>query len=114
MNFEELLEYKKDLKDLLKKYRTLADDMEVVKKVLTVSPDERPPFSFRIDGLGISTCGIKVKKIACKALKGKGVNSGLRLIYTHFEKEGKIIFIELYHKNDNENEDRQRITDNFK
>ena len=40
-------------------------------------PDQRPPFSYRINNLGIETCIIKVKKIACKALKGKGVNSGL-------------------------------------
>jgi hypothetical protein len=114
MTFEELTEFKKDLKTLLKKYRTLNDDLDVVKKVLDILPDERPPFSFRIDNLGLKTCIIKVKKIACKALKGRGVNSGLRLVYAHFQKEEKIIFIELYHKNDKENEDRQRIIDNFK
>lgn len=114
MTFDELTEYKKDLKNLLKKYRTLNDDLEVVKRVLEVSPDERPPFSFRIDNLDLETCVIKVKKIACKALKGRGVNSGLRLIYAHFPDEKKITFIELYHKNDKENEDKKRITDNFK
>jgi hypothetical protein len=114
MNFEELAEYKKDIKDLSKRYRTLADDMEVVKKVLTVSPDERPPFSFRIDNLGIATCVIKIKKIACKALKGRGVNSGLRLVYALFREEPKIVFIELFHKNDKANEDKQRILNNFK
>jgi hypothetical protein len=114
MNFEELPEYKKDLKDLLKKYRTLTEDMEVVKKVLTVSPDERPPFSFRIDNLGIETCVIIVKKIACKALKGRGVNSGMRLIYALFKIETKIVFIELYHKSEKESEDRQRIINHFK
>lgn len=114
MTFDELTEFKKDLKSLLKKYRTLNDDLDIVKKVLEVMPEERPPFSFRIDNLGLKTCIIKVKKIACKALKGRGVNSGLRLIYAHFQEEQKITFIELYHKNDKENEDRQRIIDNFK
>lgn len=114
MTFDELAEFQKDLKGLLKKYRTLNDDLEIVRQVLEVFPDERPPFSFRIDNLGLETCIIKVKKIACKALKGRGVNSGLRLIYAHFEKEQKITFIELYHKNDKENEDRQRIINNFK
>jgi mRNA-degrading endonuclease YafQ of YafQ-DinJ toxin-antitoxin module len=113
MNFDELAEFKKDLKNLLKKYRTLHDDLSVVKKVLQVTPDERPPFSFRIDNLGLETCIIKVKKIACKALKGKGVNSGLRLIYAYFPDEQKIVFVELYHKNDKENEDRKRIKDHF-
>jgi len=114
MIFEELPEFKRDLKSLLKKYRTLNDDLSVVKQVFEVNPDERPPFSFRIDNLGIETCIIKVRKIACKALKGKGVNSGLRLIYAYFPDQEKIIFIELYHKNNKENEDRKRITDNFK
>jgi len=113
MIFDELAEFKKDLKNLLKKYRTLNDDLDVVKQVLEVVPDERPPFSFRIDNLRLETCIIKVKKIACKALKGKGVNSGLRLIYAHFPDEQKITFIELYHKNDKENEDRGRILKNF-
>ena len=49
MIFEELDEFNKDVKRLIKKYRTLHDDLEVVRKVLTVIPDERPPFSFRID-----------------------------------------------------------------
>jgi mRNA-degrading endonuclease YafQ of YafQ-DinJ toxin-antitoxin module len=114
MTFDELTEFKKDLKSLLKKYRTLNDDLYIVKKVLEVMPDERPPFSFRIDNLGLKTCIIKVKKIACKALKGRGVNSGLRLIYANFQEKQRITFIELYHKNDKENEDRQRIIDNFK
>ncbi|ADQ81132.1 hypothetical protein Palpr_3004 [Paludibacter propionicigenes WB4] len=113
MIFEELSEFKKDLKSLLKKYRTLNDDLAIVKRVLTVTPDERPPFSFRIDNLGTSTCIIKVKKIACKSMKGRGVNSGLRLIYAHYPQESKIVLVELYHKNDKENEDRDRIMLHF-
>jgi mRNA-degrading endonuclease YafQ of YafQ-DinJ toxin-antitoxin module len=113
MNFDELNEFQKDLKLLLKKYRTLQDDLNIVKKVLSISPDERPPFSFRIDQLGIKTCVIKVRKIACKSLKGKGVNSGLRLVYAYFPDEQKITFVELYHKNDKDSEDRNRILVNF-
>lgn len=114
MTFEELTAFKKDLKKLLKKYRTLNDDLFEVKAILKKKSEARPPFSFQIDNLGLETCVIKVKKIACRALKGKGVNSGLRLIYAHFEEEAKIIFIEIYHKNDKEHEDRERILDNFK
>lgn len=114
MNFDELLEFRKDLKILLKRYRSLQDDLDIVRRVIEVSPDERPPFSFRIDNLGLETCVVKMKKIACKSLKGRGVNSGLRLIYAHFPVEQKIVFIELYHKNDKENEDKKRILDNFK
>jgi len=113
IEFDELSEFKKDLKRLLKKYRTLEEDLAVVKLDLNDEPGESPPFSFRIEHLGISSCIIKVKKIACKALKGRGVNSGLRLIYAYFPEERKITFIELYHKNDKTMEDRDRIVAHF-
>ena len=64
MTFEELTEFKRDLKKLLKKYRTLNDDLFEVKTILKKKPEVRPPFSFRIDNLGLETCVIKVKKIA--------------------------------------------------
>lgn len=114
IEFDELKEFERDLKLLLKRYRTLNQDLEVVKLDLNDEPGESPPFSYRIDHLGLETCIIKVKKIACKALKGRGVNSGLRLVYAYFPEENKITFIELYHKNSKENEDRRRITLNFK
>ncbi len=114
MIFEELNEFKKDIKRISKKHRSISEDIDVVKKVLIVNPNERPPFSYRMDGLGIESCIIKVKKIASKSFKGKGVNSGFRIIYAHFEKEQKIVFIEVYHKSDKEIEDKKRILDNFK
>lgn len=135
MTIDRLDEFHKDVKSLLKKYRTLNNDLEVVSKVLEVTPDSNtgrgsetatcpvkvsevapnsnPPFSFRISDLGITTCVIKVKKIASRSFKGKGVNSGLRLIYAYFEKEEKIILIEIYHKNDKLIEDRERILRHF-
>jgi mRNA-degrading endonuclease RelE of RelBE toxin-antitoxin system len=113
MKVEELDEYKRDLKKLSKKYKTLVDDMEVVKKVLWVDPSARSPFSFRIDNLGLETCVIKVKKIASRSFKGKGVKSGFRLIYAHFENENRIVLIELYHKSNKEIEDKERIMRNF-
>ncbi len=114
ITFEELKEFDSDLKKLLKKYRSLNDDLNIIRKVLDDEPGENPPFSFRIPGLKILTCIIRIKKIACKSLKGRGVNSGLRLIYAYFEKEQRIVFAELYHKSDKENEDRERLIRNFK
>jgi len=113
INFEELPEYQKDLKRLLKKYRTLNRDLEDVRKGLNVYPEAFPPYSFRIEGLGITTCVINVKKIPSDSFKRKGINSGFRLIYAYFGKEKQIVFIELYHKNEKENEDRERIVRNF-
>lgn len=114
IQFEALPEFDKDLKNLKKRFHTLDGDLEVVKLDLDDEPGEQPPFSFQVRGLGIETCIIKVKKIACRALKGKGVNSGLRLVYAWFEKEQRIVFIELYYKGDKEVEDRERIMKNFK
>ena len=114
MKIEALTDYDKDVKRLLKKYRTLEEDIDFVKKVLCVRPNARPPYSFQIEGLGITTCVIKVKKIASDSFKGRGVNSGFRLVYAYFEREERIVFVELYHKNEKENEDRERILKNFR
>jgi mRNA-degrading endonuclease RelE of RelBE toxin-antitoxin system len=114
MRFKSLSEFEKDLKHLLKKYRSLNSDLEDIKIILRAKPDEQPPYSFRIDNLGITTCVIKIKKIASDNFKGRGINSGFRLVYAWFKEEQKIIFIELYHKSDKGNEDRQRILENFK
>ncbi len=114
MEFTTLPEYDKDLKRLLKKFHSLITDMEDVKKVLSVRPNAQAPFSYRIDGLGIESCVIKVKKMASDSFKGKGSDSGFRLIYAYFQETEKIVFVELYHKNEKEMEDRERIKSNFK
>jgi mRNA-degrading endonuclease RelE of RelBE toxin-antitoxin system len=113
ISFDELPEYQKDLKRLSKKYRTLIKDLDDVKKDLDDEPGASPPFSFRIENLGITTCVVKIKKIASDSFRGRGVNSGFRLVYAYFEREKRIVFIELYHKNEKENEDRDRILQNF-
>jgi hypothetical protein len=51
MTFDELPEFEKDLKSLLKKYRTLNDDLDVVKKVLELKPDERLKYSPSLDNI---------------------------------------------------------------
>ncbi|MBK9257247.1 MAG: hypothetical protein IPM42_17375 [Saprospiraceae bacterium] len=114
MQVDFLPEYHKDFKKLTKRYRTLGGDIADVIKILKIRPNAQPPFSYEIAGLSIISCIIKVKKIASDSFKGRGVNSGFRLVYAYFPDVHKIIFIELYHKNNKENEDRKRITDNFK
>ncbi|MDD5750364.1 MAG: hypothetical protein PHU56_01805 [Candidatus Pacebacteria bacterium] len=58
----------------------------------------------------------KIKKFACRALKGRGSKSGIRIIYAfHCESESyKVDFIEIYFKGEKENEDRDRIKEYFK
>ena len=115
MQFEELPEFQQDLKRLLKKYRTLKGDLEVLKKVLAVVEHPQPPLSYRIPGLGFETPPIiKVKKFASRSMKGKGSNTGFRLIYAHHQQSSLIQFIEIYFKADQENEDRERIIRYFR
>ncbi len=114
IKFYTLSEFDKDVKFLTKKFKSIPDDLEIVKAVLIIKPNARSPFSFEINNLGITTCIIKVKKIAAKSLKGRGNNSGLRLVYAYFPDEAKIVFIELYHKSEQEMEDRERIWKYFK
>lgn len=119
MEFDSLPEYIRDVKRLKKRYRSLEEDLNVVQRILCAKPDPFSPVSFEISGLAIQTCVIKVKRIACKALKGKGSNSGLRLVYAYSPSTdkglpSKIVFIELYFKGDKENENRGRILANFK
>jgi mRNA-degrading endonuclease RelE of RelBE toxin-antitoxin system len=109
MIYDCLEEFNKDLRRLLKRFRSLDDDLEVLKKYLDISPSATPPVSFLMNNLGLQQEIIKVKKFACKALKGKGANSGIRVIYAFHKEEQKIVFIEIYFKGDQENEDRNRI-----
>lgn len=53
----------------------------------------------------------KVRRFTCASLKGKGGNSGIRVIFV-LELDGndyKITFIEIYFKGDQENENRERL-----
>jgi len=115
MEFDELPEFQRDLKQLLKKYRTLKDDLEVLKKVLAVASHPQPPLSYRIPGLGFENpIIVKLKKFASRSLKGKGSNTGFRLIYAYYQGRKMIQFVEIYLKADQENEDRERIVRHFR
>lgn len=108
-----LPEFEREKKKLIKKFRTLDDDLNTF-----INVQLKLFHKLRIDNnscelienLGITYPKIfKVKKFACKALKGKGVHSGIRIIYSFFPDEDKIEFVEIYYKGDKENEDRDRI-----
>jgi len=109
--FEESPESQKDLKRLSKRFRTLNDDFERVKKfaicLFHSGIDNRA--CFEIPGCVTERySAYKVKKFACRSLKG-GANSGLRLIYIYNKLNHKILFIEIYYKGDQSLETRSRI-----
>jgi len=51
----------------------------------------------------------KIKKFACRALKGRGVQSGIRIIYAYWMESTTVDFLEIYFKADKEDEDKDRI-----
>jgi len=113
-----LPEFEKDKKKLLKRFRTLNDDLNTfinvqLKLFHKLNIDNNS--CEQIENIGITNPNVyKVKKFACKALKGKGVQSGIRIIYSYFYREDKIEFIEMYYKGDKENENRERIIKIYK
>ena len=113
MEFVLLAEFKRDLKKLLKRFRSLDYDIEVLKIYLNEFPEGFKPIIFPISDLGIDYKIFKVKKFHCKSLKGKGGNSGIRIVYSYLESERIIEFIEIYHKSDKKNHNRKRIIDNY-
>jgi len=105
--------FQKDLKRLLKKYRTLKEDLETAKRdAIELYHLKRinNRSVFPIHGFCTETVQIcKITKFACKALKGRGSKSGIRVIYAFHCQGCKVDFIEIYFKGEKENEDRERI-----
>ena len=109
-----LPEFDKDMRKLLRRFKTLEDDLRVfIKNELNlyhkITIDNKGVF--HVPDLKIESPNIyKAKKFACRSLKDKGVQSGIRVIYAYFENQDKIELIEIYYKGDKENEDRERIS----
>jgi mRNA-degrading endonuclease RelE of RelBE toxin-antitoxin system len=112
-NISHVPEFEKDLKKLVRRFASLEEDLQVfMKAAMNIfhkqNIDSRA--IFQISDLGIHSPKIyKGKKFACKALKGKGAQSGIRVIYAYDENKDRVTFIELYYKGDKEDEDRKRI-----
>ncbi|MFA4917726.1 MAG: hypothetical protein WC581_00585 [Thermodesulfovibrionales bacterium] len=106
-------EFEKDLKKLLRRFASLEEDLHIFIKVAMNAFHKQNIDSgavLHISEIGIRSPKIyKAKKFACKALKGKGVQSGIRIIYAYHEEEDRIEFIEIYYKGDKASEDRARI-----
>lgn len=106
-------EFEKDLKKLSKRFRSLPEDLETFIRFQLNAYHNLGIDNggiFHIPGLPFSEPKIfKAKKFACKALKGRGAQSGIRVIYAYFEANNRVEFIEIYFKGDKENENKERI-----
>ena len=106
-------EFVRDFKTLEKRYKTLQEDFQTfVKAQLSI-------FHLHgidnggivpISGLGDTQLPIfKAKKFTSRSMKGKGVRTGIRIIYSYDQRSRRLTFIEIYMKQDKETEDRERI-----
>lgn len=127
INYGETPEFQKDLKKLVKKFRSLEEDLELVKIAVIELCHVGAPNSqgilekrdnkatFLIQGFctqEVLVC--KIKKFACRALKGRGSKSGIRVVYAFHCQSCQVNFIEIYFKGEKENEDRERIREYLK
>ena len=113
-----LPEFERELKKLGKRYKTLEDDLtNFIQSQLNLYHKLKKDNKgiFQITGLKIENPQIfKAKKFACRSLKGKGVQSGIRIIYAYFSEEDRIELVEIYYKGEKQNENRERILKYYK
>lgn len=108
MSFSETDEFSKDLRRLSRKYKSLPDDLLEFKQVVATIPlGSSKHFNVLTKTEQVT---IVKARLFCKYLKG----SSLRIIYAFHTEISKIVFIQVYPKNEQENEDRERIKDYLK
>lgn len=98
--------FEKQIKKLIRKYRSLEEDLFEAKKAAIElfhihnldnnAVELVPKFDHKIVQI------YKIKKFACKALKGKGVKSGIRVIYAFYPEKFEVEFLEIYFKEKND------------
>lgn len=113
MQIQKLPEFEKEFKKLAQKYASLEDDFSIFENVLVTFPKD----NIRIEWLGkdVKWEFYKVKKFRCQSIARQSQNSGIRIVYRYLENEEiiELTYIEIYHKNQKENHDIERIKKNF-
>ena len=117
INYASIPKFDKDFKRLGKRFKTLDKDFELMKKMLLephfIAGVPAPPKALvDIEGFcGKDYKSKKVRRFTCASLKGKGGNSGIRVVFVYekIEDTHKITFVEIYFKGDQPNEDRERL-----
>ena len=113
-----LPEFNRDMKKRLKKHSTLEEDLNIaIKSALYPHHKQKQPYSgiHPVSYLKIGEHNYyKLTEMACRSLHGTGKRSGYRLIYAYYAESDTIELIEIYHKSQKENEDKQRILDHHK
>jgi len=118
IKYKKTSSFEKDLKNLLKKLRTLESDIEIAKinaielfHLKNINNEAVFPIP---DFCSNEVKIYKLKKFACKTLKGRGIKSGIRIIYAFYIETQTVEFIEIYFKSESENENFSRIKEYIK
>ena len=98
-----LPEFTKEFNVLLKKYRSLNEDIKSFEKVIFAMPIGFGK-NFTIIHSNEKLKIIKAR-IMCKSLR----NRDIRIIYAYHNNTFEYIYIEIYFKGDKENEDKERV-----
>lgn len=108
MEFSEIDEFKKEFKRLKKKYISLEDDIGNLKEVLVQFP--KGTGSRHWNKLKeLQECFMFKTRMMCRSVRG----AAFRIIYFFDEKNNKIVFIEVYYKSEQINEDKKRVKEEF-
>lgn len=119
MNFSEAPEFKKEVKKLAKRWRSIPEDIEAVKmyilplyEQLTADVDvteyRREFFAGRKAAILKTNDSAEVIKMRLD-VASIGRNDKVRIIFVAIRTTETITFIELYAKNDKDREDEKRI-----
>jgi mRNA-degrading endonuclease RelE of RelBE toxin-antitoxin system len=114
INFTKVPEFDTDFAHLKTRFSTLDEDFDRLIDVINLRGAKHTPGTFRIAmGANVKTPIYKVKQFRCKCLINKGHKSGFRIIFAHKENPGEIVFIQIYHKDEDSREDQDRIRKYF-
>lgn len=112
MEFRQSKKFAKELKNFLKKYRSLAGDLDLLQDVLRTHPQGTGSKHWnRLHVSNDQTVSIFKVRLSCKAMKGE---SRFRLVYAYNKSTEELFFIdfiEIYFKGEKINNDQSLIED---
>lgn len=101
--FNRLPEFEKEFLRLLKKYRSLQEDIDKFERFVFENPTGvGKNFNIIHDSENVK---VVKARMMCKSLRDRSI----RIIYAYHDNVFEFVHIEIYFKGDKENEDRERI-----
>lgn len=103
IRFEQWGPFAKEFERLARKFRSLPRDLERFQKVLTLDPAGQS--QNRVTLRQTETVTVVKARLFCETLR----RNSLRIMYAYHKDTVTVVWIEVYHKADKPNEDRERI-----